>query len=245
MQDQNQPGQRDIDQQSTPDPQSQVEVPPAPDNNMISKDEMEGLIKVRLRHERQKAEETQKEADRLAKELDALKKKFESGKATTNEAADYVTTSNLIDKAQVKGIDPSEIPAIIADHLKLQKLDQNLKETAEKDKEFKTLINAPDASSKISEQEFMTFKEYDNPSAILKHLLKDDADRLVYKACQEAYANGDGGVKYWEFLGNLSKKLKSTAVYPHPSNFKPFPSLTDVGEHEEFNVSSYIREKYK
>lgn len=242
MQDPNEQNPQDVNPQPAP-PAPQV--PYTPPEEMVTKSEMEERIKLRLRNERLKSEENLKLAEKLAAELEELKKKFESGKATTSEASDYVTTSNLVDKAQVQGIDPSEIPGIIKDHLKLQKLQQNIQESTQKDAELNKLVNDPDSLNKISPDELKTFKEYDNPAAILKHLLTDDNDRLVYKATQEAYANGDGGVKYWEFLGNLSKKLKSTASYPHPSNFKPAPSLTDVGENEEFNISSYIKDKYK
>lgn len=242
MQDETQNDQQDqnINPSAQPPAQQQPSVP----ENLISKEEMEGIVKHRLRNERQKAEEAQKQADSLKRQLEELKRKFESGKATTNESADYVTTSNIVDQAHNKGIDPAEIPGIIQDHLKMQKLEQNIKEASTKDSELSKLINDPNSLSKISPQELETFKEYDNPAALLKHLLTDDNDRLVYKATQIANANGDGGVKYWEFLGNLSKKLKSAAVYPHPSNYKPSADLSDVGEAEEFNTESYIKEKY-
>lgn len=214
-------------------------------DGMVSKDEMERIIKDRIKNARQREDEKAKEAESLKKQLSELQKKFESGKATSNEAEDYTTSVNTATQAQKQGINPEELPAIIEDHLKNQKLNQSLGDATQKDPELKALMNDPASLQKITPEELKTFKEYDNAPSILKHLLTDDKDRLVFKATEQAFLNGDGGVQYFTFLNNLSRKLKESAVYPHPSNFSPSPSLNDVGETEEFSTENYIRSNYK
>jgi hypothetical protein len=209
-----------------------------------TRDTIEESFKNRLKKERIKAEEAAKDAERVKKELDELKKKFESGKATSNESAEYVMTQNKVEQAVQQGIDPSELPAIIDEYMKLQKFDQQMVEAQEKDPELKALMQDPASVQKISKAEYDSFAYLKNPAAVFKHLQKNDQDRMVLKAAEQAYVNGDGGVQYFTFLNNLSAKLNDTAVYPHPPNFKPSASLTDIGESDSFDSESYIKSRY-
>jgi hypothetical protein len=229
----------------------QNEQPPIPQNPSVVHDGMSPeekraeSYKIRLSKARQEAEEEAKRADKLKKELDDLKKKFESGKATTNEASDYVTTENVINKAHQDGIHPDAIPGIIEDHMARKKLTQSLEVAVSKDKELAELMNDPSSQQKISPDELLAMKYLDNAPAVFKHLLKNDNDRMVLKAAEQAFANGDGGVAFYTHLNNLSEKLKKTASYPHPTKFKETPDLSDVGDSEVFDTESYIKSKYR
>lgn len=227
--------------------QQQVPVPPAtPQNNGMSEEEKRAdNFRIRLSKARQEAEEEAKRADKLAKELNELKKKFDSGKATTNEAAEYVSTENKVVQTHQEGIHPDEIPGIIQEHMATEKLHQKLSEATSKDPQLKALMEDPSSLQKISKEELGAMKYLDNAPAVFKHLLTNDNDRMVLKAAEQAYVNGDGGTAFYTFLNNLSEKLKSTAKYPHPSSYKEIPDLSDVGEGESFDISDYIAKKYK
>jgi len=214
------------------------------EENQFDRERIEESVKARIRKERVKAEEAQKEAEAVRKELDELKKKFETGKATSNETDTYISTENKIDESLRQGIPYEALPEIIDHHIKLTKMGQQLDEAMEKDPELKALFNDPSSPKKISREELESFIDLPNPAAVFKHLLKNDNDRKLLKAAEVSYVNGDGGFKYFEFLNNLSDKLKDTASYPHPSNFKPNASLTDTGEAETFDSESYIKSKY-
>lgn len=212
----------------------------------LSHEKLAASYEIRLKKARQQEEATAKEAEKVRKELDDLKKKFESGKATSNETAQYVEAKNTVDQSLQQGIDPRDLPAIIDQHMKLTKLEQTMAEAQEKDPELKALMQNPESVQKISRDELDSFSYLPNPAAVFKHLLTNDQDRMVLKAAEQAYnyGNGDGGVSYFQFLNNLSNKLKDTAVYPHPSNFKPAANLTDIGESDSFDSESYIKNKY-
>lgn len=224
---------------------------PIPQNPMIVNDGMSPeekraeSYKIRLSKARQEAEEEAKRADKLSKQLEDLKKKFDSGKATTNESSDYVTTENKIRESQAQGIHPDAIPGIIEEHMAEEKLKQRMEIAVEKDTELKALMNDPLSPQKISPDELKAMKYLDNAPAVFKHLLKNDQDRMVLKAAEQAYANGDGGVSFFTFLNNLSEKLKNTATYPHPTKFKETADLSDVGDSEVFDTESYITSKYR
>lgn len=238
---------QDQNEMQDPNMQQQTPVPPAtPQNNGMSEEEKraEGY-KVRLSKARQEAEEESRRADKLAKELNDLKKKFESGKATTNEAAEYVSTENKVEQVNQQGIHPDEIPGIIQEHMATEKLHQKLSEATSKDPQLKALMEDPASLQKVSKDELNAMKYLDNAPAVFKHLLTNDNDRMVLKAAEQAYVNGDGGTAFYTFLNNLSEKLKGSAQYPHPSGYKEIPDLSDVGEGESFDISDYIAKKYK
>lgn len=201
--------------------------------------------RIRLAKARKDHEEEAKRADALAKQLSDLKKKFESGSATSNEASEYINTENTIKQAQVQGIHPDDLPYIVSEKMKEEKLRQQIEDAFQKDPELRSLMNEPNASQKISGEELSSFKYLDNAPAVFKHLLKNDKDLMVFKATEQAYANGDGGTAYYTFLNNLSDKLKDTSKYPHPPKFKEISDLSDVGESDSFDVTSYIKKKYR
>ena len=202
-------------------------------------------FKIRLSKARQDAEDEAKRADKLAKQVEDLKKKFESGRATTNESSDYVTTENVIATSQQQGIHPDALPGIIEEHMAEQKLKQRMDLAVEKDKELEALMSDPASPQKISPDELKAMKYLENAPAVFKHLLQNDNDRMLLKASEQAYANGDGGVAFYTVLNNLSEKLKNTASYPHPTKFKETANLADVGDGENFDTASYISNKYK
>lgn len=228
-------------QNSAPTP----EVSQASNDGMISKADMEKIIQDRIKKSRQREAEQEKEAAALRKQIENLQKKFESGKATSSESEEYMTAVNTNTQGKQQGLSQEDIDAEVDKRIKVMKLNKSIVDAQEKDKELNTLLKDPDSLKKISPEEKDLLCEYDNGAAIFKHLLTDDRDRLVYKATLQAAVNGDGGKSYYEFLGNLSRKLESSAIYPHPSNYKPSPNLNDTGDTEEFSTESYIRKNYR
>jgi hypothetical protein len=210
----------------------------------IEKEKLEASIKNRLKVERQKTEAETKRAEGLAKQLNELQRKFESGKATSEESAEYVSTNNVEQEARSKGIPPEALPGIIEEHLQIQKLQTNVADAAEKDPELKSLLNDPNSLKKVSEEELMLLKHLDNAPAVFKHLLKDPRDLQTFKAAERAWGNGDGGVAFMTFINNLSRQLDSTAKYPHPPRYTPSVSLDDVGAPDSFNLENYINDNF-
>lgn len=210
----------------------------------IEKEKLEDSIKTRLKVERQKAEAEAKRAESLSKELQELKKKFNSGKATSEQSSEYVSTENAISDAKSKGIPPEALPGIIEEHMQIQKLEASVADASEKDPELKALLNDPNSLKKVSAEELMLLKHLDNAPAVFKHLLKDSRDLQTFKAAERAWGNGDGGVAFMTFVNNLSRQLDSTAKYPHPPSYTPSVPLDDVGAADSFNLESYIQDKY-
>ena len=231
------------------DNQELLESPVAQPERDIDKEKLEASIKNRLKVERQKTEAEAKRAEGLAKQLNELQKKFDSGRATSEESSEYVSANNIENQARSQGIPPEALPAIIEEHLKIQKLDQSLTSAREKDPELNALVMNPDSPNKVSPEEFMLLKHLDNAPAVLKHLLKDPPDLQTFKAAQRAWGNGeigngDGGVAFMTFINNLSRQLDSTAKYPHPPSYTPSVSLDDVGAPDSFNLESYIQDNF-
>lgn len=224
----------------------------------FSKAELEEAVRIRLRKERQRAEESAKAAEEsaktaqeLRKRLDELENKFKSGKATTAETEQYVKAQNTMQEADAASIPVSAIPKIIQTHEELMKFENNLVEAAQKDKELKALLEDPASLEKISVEELKQLKHLPNAGAVFKHLLTDDRDRDILKAAERAWIGpngdgigGDGGVSFKTFVNNLSKQLEGTAKYPKPPSYKPAPNLDDAGQTDTFTVSGYISRKY-
>jgi len=226
--------------------QAQMPEVPQAENEAETKDEAAALhegFKIRLKKERQKSEAEAKKAEGLARQLDELQKKFNSGRATSEQSAEYVGAKNAIAEAKNSGIPPEALPGIIEEHMQIQKLDAALTSAREKDPELNALVSDPESMKKVSPEEFMLMKHLPNAPAVLKHLLTDNLDLQTLKATERAWAN-DGGTEFFKFVNNLSRQLDSTAKYPHPSNYTPSPSLDDVGSPDAFNLETYINEKY-
>lgn len=235
------------DNQDT-DIQNQQLPPISPEAKQIEdkedRDTREEVFRIRLQKERQRTEGEAKKAESLAKELEELKKKFDSGKATSKESLEYASTENVMEESKQKGIPHEALPGIIEEHMQIQKLQSNVADASEKDPELKALLNDPNSLKKVSAEELMLLKHLDNAPAVFKHLLKDNRDNETLKATERAWANGDGGVSFFQFINNLSRQLDSTAKYPHPPSYSPSPHLDDVGESDAFNLETYINDKY-
>lgn len=201
--------------------------------------------KIRLSKARKEHEEEARRADGLAKQLADLKKKFESGKATTNESSMYVNTESAISQAQIQGIHPDDLPYHVEEKMKQLALEQSMSEAVSKDPELRSLMQNPESVRKVPPEALSTFKHLNNAPAVFKHLLTDPADLMVFNAAREVYSQTGSSVDYYQFLSNLSKRLDSTAKYPHPPKFKEIADLSDVGEGDSFDLTSYLTKKYR
>lgn len=238
-------------QQQSPD-QTQPS-PPENAGQSFSNNDVEKIVRTRLEKEREKRTSIEKEKEELKKRVEELQKKVDSGKANQSESMEYQQTLTAEGKAQDQVssgmIAPEQLPGIITQYINETKASDKIQEAVKEDPEFAELCeknkNAQNYNDKITTDEigFLVEIGIQNVPAVLKHLLKNDIDRKILKLAQ-GNINRDNGMSLTEFVKKLSNDIDSTTKRPSPSPYYPAKNVSDIGRGDDFDVSSYISDKY-
>lgn len=123
--------------------------------------------------------------------------------------------------------------------LKFQDFRNTIEEAAEEDDEFKQLLNNA-GNNELAPDTIMDLMNINNPAAVIKHLLKDKDDYMVYLATLDEPRSAQ-----LKFLQKMSKDLKKQTRDPAPSPYQPVPDVKTAEDSAGgWDLESYIKGKY-
>jgi len=235
--------QEDIDQQAqtpeTPDASSQdAGTPTSP--KMFTEEEVNKMINDRLRNKEMEYKRKTEEAVR--KRVAELEKKERSGTATPEERTELSAGKSAEAQAQTQGIHPDAIPYIIEEEMSKKKYAQSVIDAAEKDPQFKTLLQ--DKNSRVlvnSDQEYF-LKDLPNSAAVLKTLLSNKKENNLMQAkFQEMIHKREPSIMV-QYINDLSDKLEKSSTSPRAPSYTPDANLSDFGESsQDFDLKNYVK----
>lgn len=209
-------------------------------------EELQNIVRMRLKEENQKreeayrtAEEERKKREAIEKRLLDLEKKNEKGTATQDEKIEYQNSVAAAGQAKNDGIPPEAIPHIVEISNRNKKTTEQLNEAIEKDEEFKNLAEKGNPIS--GEEIYFIGQSVDNTPAVIKHLLKDKRDYDLFQIAK-SNAQYDGGLSLKKLIYEFSDKLNADIKKPSPSGYTPAPDLSDTGAaDQDFNDADYVK----
>lgn len=235
--------QEDIDQQAqtqeTQEAATQdTQAPASP--KMFTEEEVTKMINDRLRN---KEMEHKRKTEAVMKRVAELERKEKSGTATAEERTELSAGKSAEAQAQTQGIHPDAIPYIIEEEMSKKKYAQSVVDAAEKDPQFKTLLQ--DKNSRVlvnSDQEYF-LKDLPNSAAVLKTLLSNKKENNLMQAkFQEMIHKREPSIMV-QYINDLSDKLEKSSTSPRAPSYTPDANLSDFGESsQDFDLKKYVKD---
>jgi len=223
-------------------------------NESLSVEQLKKSHSVQMKKMRENNEAKERENKLLIERLNDLEKKVNSGTATQNQNLEYQQNLKALGTAEQKieegTLNPDMIQAFVKHQMAQEKLADNLKDATTKDEEFKELMqkngqmDPQDQKINLYEVSEMAKLNIKNPSAVVKHLLKNDKDAHIMRLAFENSAM-DNGQSFANMIYNLSEKIDAKSDSPRPSSYTPAPRMSDAGHSDDFEEADYIKNKYK